>query len=61
MKEKKKKGGKRKGAGRKSKGKKRYNLTLTEKNVKKARKREENFSGLIDRLLAEWLSQEESS
>ena len=51
----KKKGGRRKGAGRKSKGKKRYNLTLTEKNVKKARRKEENLSGLLDDLLAAWL------
>ena len=49
-------GGKRKGAGRKSEGKKAVLVTLTEKNVKEAKKRETNFSGLIDRLLARWLS-----
>ena len=45
-------GGKRKGAGRKTEGKKRYDVTLTEENVKRARKREKNLSGLLDRLLA---------
>ncbi len=49
-------GGKRKGAGRKPMGKAAYLVTLTEKNVKKAKKLEENFSGLLDRLLAKWLS-----
>ena len=48
-------GGKRKGAGRKPEGKKRYLVTLTEGNVTKAKKREANFSGLLDRLLARWL------
>jgi len=49
-------GGKRKGAGRKSEGKATYTVTLTEKNVKQAKKREGNFSGLLDRLLADWLA-----
>jgi len=49
-------GGKRKGAGRKSEGKATYTVTLTAKNVKQAKKREGNFSGLLDRLLADWLA-----
>lgn len=48
-------GGKREGAGRPSLGKKPYLLTLTATNVAAAKKRERNFSGLIDRLLAAWL------
>ena len=48
-------GGKRKGAGRKPEGKRGYGVTLTEKNVKRAKKRETNFSGLLDGLLARWL------
>lgn len=48
-------GGKRKGAGRPPEGKKAYLVTLTEKSVKAANKRESNFSGLLDRLLAKWL------
>ena len=51
-----KRGGKREGAGRKSQGKAAYTVTLTEKNVKLAKKRESNFSGLLDRLLAGWLA-----
>jgi post-segregation antitoxin (ccd killing protein) len=51
----KKRGGKRKGAGRKSMGKERYTVTLTSENVESARKKESNFSGLLDRLLARWL------
>ena len=50
-----KRGGKRKGAGRKPMGKERYTVTLTKANVKRARQRESNFSGLLDRLLAKWL------
>ena len=50
-----KQGGKREGAGRPPEGKKPYLVTLTEKNVTKAKKREANFSGLLDRLLAGWL------
>ena len=49
-------GGKRKGAGRKPMGKVPVLVTLTEKNVKRAKKREGNFSGLLDRLLADWLA-----
>jgi len=48
-------GGKREGAGRKPEGKAHYNVTLTEANVTKAKKREGNFSALLDRLLAAWL------
>jgi hypothetical protein len=51
-----KRGGKREGAGRKPEGKVAYTVTLTEKNVERARKRESNFSGLLDRLLAAWLA-----
>jgi len=36
-------------------GKSAYTVTLTEKNVSKAKNREANFSGLLDRLLAKWL------
>lgn len=36
-------------------GKYRYNVTLTRANVVRARERERNFSGLLDRLLAAWL------
>jgi hypothetical protein len=49
-------GGKRKGAGRKPQGKKPVLVTLTETNVKRAKKREDNFSGLLDRLLADWIN-----
>jgi hypothetical protein len=48
-------GGKRKGAGRPAEGKKAVLVTLTEKNVKTAKKKEDNFSGLLDRLLADWI------
>jgi len=54
MKEK-RRGGKRKGAGRKPMGKARFTVMLTKANVTNARKRERNFSGLLDRLLADWL------
>lgn len=50
-----KRGGKREGAGRPSLGKKHYDVTLTETNVEAAKERESNLSGLLDRLLAEWL------
>jgi hypothetical protein len=50
-----KRGGKRKGAGRPPEGKKAVLVTLTEKNVKRAKKRENNFSGLLDRLLSDWV------
>lgn len=50
-----KRGGKREGAGRKPLGKSAYTVTLTADNVAKAKKRESNFSGLLDRLLAQWL------
>lgn len=48
-------GGKRKGAGRKSEGKEAYNVTLTADNVERAKRKESNLSGLLDRLLAAWL------
>jgi len=48
-------GGKREGAGRKSEGKQRYNVTLTAESVEAAKQSESNLSGLLDRLLAEWL------
>lgn len=56
MKKKTKRGGARKGAGRPAEGKEKYNVTLTAKNVTAAKKRERNFSGLLDRLLADWLT-----
>jgi hypothetical protein len=48
-------GGKREGAGKKPQGKKAYLVTLTEKNAVRAKRKVDNFSGLLDRLLAEWL------
>lgn len=48
-------GGKREGAGRKPQGKAAFTVTLTADNVQKAKDREGNFSGLLDRLLARWL------
>lgn len=48
-------GGKRAGAGRKPEGKAAYNVTLTAKNVARAKRREPNLSALLDRLLAAWL------
>jgi hypothetical protein len=56
MKKKTTRGGKREGAGRPSQGKKNYTVSLTAENVKKAKAREGSFSGLLDRLLAAWLS-----
>ena len=55
MKKKTARGGAREGAGRKPEGKARYTVTLTTENVARAKARESNFSGLIDRLLARWL------
>jgi hypothetical protein len=52
---KKSRGGKREGAGRKPEGKAPYTITLTPANVERAKKRESNFSGLLDDLLASWL------
>ena len=49
-------GGKRKGAGRPPEGKGRYTVTLDADNVKRAKKRAKNFSGLLDRLLADFLA-----
>jgi hypothetical protein len=37
-------------------GKDAYTVTLTKKNVQRAKKREANFAGLLDRLLANWLN-----
>jgi hypothetical protein len=48
-------GGKRDGAGRPNAGKKRFQVTLTESAVAEAKERESNLSGLLDRLLKEWL------
>jgi hypothetical protein len=48
-------GGKRKGAGKKPQGKKSYLVSLTEKNVERAKRRVANFSALLDGLLARWL------
>ncbi len=48
-------GGKREGAGRKSEGKERFTVTLTAANVTKAKFRAPNFSGLLDKLLSEWI------
>jgi hypothetical protein len=45
-------GGKRKGAGRKPEGKAPYTVTPPERS----KKRESNFSSLLDRLLAKWLA-----
>lgn len=50
-------GGKREGAGRPSQGKARYNVMLTTENVEKAKAREGNLSGLLDRLLSQWLTE----
>ena len=55
MKKKAKRGGAREGAGRKPEGKARYTVTLTEENAERAKTAEGNFSGLLDRLLADWL------
>lgn len=52
-------GGSREGAGRKSGGKNRYTVTLTAKNVERAKASRSNFSGLLDRLLSEWLATSE--
>jgi len=49
-------GGKRRGAGRKPMGKKTYAVTLTESSVNKAKKKADNFSGLLDELLADWIN-----
>lgn len=53
-------GGKRDGAGRPSEGKKRYQVTLTEANAEKAKAKSSNFSGLLDRLLTNWLAENDS-
>jgi hypothetical protein len=50
-----KRGGKREGAGRPPLGKERYTVTLTADNVDSAKASESNFSGLLDRLLSDWL------
>ena len=56
MKKKSTRGGKREGAGRPTQGKVNYTVSLTAENVTKAKEREGNFSGLLDRLLAAWLA-----
>lgn len=48
-------GGSREGAGRPSLGKTRVNLTLNSDLVDRARAKESNLSGLLDKLLAGWL------
>ena len=48
-------GGKREGAGRPALGKGHFNVTLTAANVKEAKSKERNFSGLLDTLLVRWL------
>jgi hypothetical protein len=48
-------GGKRAGAGRPTEGKSRFTVTLSKENVKQAKTKAENFSGLLDALLADWL------
>ena len=48
-------GGKAPGSGRKPEGKARYTVTLKEDSVLAAKAKEPNFSGLLDRLLDEWL------
>jgi hypothetical protein len=53
-----KRGGKREGAGRKPEGKAVYTVTLTQENAEKAKERESNFSGLLDRLLARWVKRQ---
>ena len=55
MKKQSKWGGKREGAGRKSEGKKSYLVSLTEKNAERAKRKVDNFSALLDGLLARWL------
>lgn len=49
-------GGSREGAGRPPLGKVRVNLTLDSDLVQRARAKEDNLSGLLDRLLAKWLA-----
>jgi len=51
-----KRGGKREGAGRKSQGKRKYSVSLTADTVERAQERTDNFSGLLDRLLTDWLA-----
>ena len=48
-------GGRRKGAGRKPLGKAKYTVTLTKANAEHAKKVKSNFSGLLDRLLEDWI------
>jgi len=55
MKKEPKRGGKRKGAGRKPQGKAPYTVTLTRAKVERVRRKQLNLSGLLDRLLADWL------
>ncbi len=57
MKKKPGRGGRREGAGRKPTGKSNYTLSLTEKNADKAKARTDNFSALVDGLIADWLAQ----
>lgn len=50
-------GGSREGAGRPAQGKIRVNLTLNSDLVKRAKAKEDNLSGLLDRLLSQWLAE----
>jgi uncharacterized protein (DUF433 family) len=56
-----KRGGRREGAGRKPEGKRRYDVTLTEANVDRAKQTEANLSGLLDKLLSNWNCRDEHS
>ena len=49
-------GGRREGAGRKSQGKERVTVTLDAENVKTAKLQTDNFSGLMDQLLSDWVA-----
>jgi hypothetical protein len=51
-----KRGGARPGAGRPDTGKGRYTVSLTTATAEAAKKRTENFSALLDGLLAKWLA-----
>lgn len=47
--------------GRPPKGVRRYQVTLSKANAEKAKSMESNFSGLLDRLLANWLAENDSN
>jgi hypothetical protein len=54
-------GGKRKGAGKKPKGKAPFTVTLTRDTVREVKKAQSNFSGLLDRLLNDWLQEQKAA